>query len=409
MGKARLFWASAVDGGWLTERRAAFYPAVAIAGLALGLAIAFVFFPPDDGYEGRVRFGIDFVLPWSTAWLAANGRAADVYDFDILGPFQESFTGYPGVRLAFPYPPMYLLAVYPLSLLTSYWIGLGTWLSLTGAGYLWALWRAWPGWRTLWIGVASPVGFIVAINGQNGFLTAALMGGGLVLLPSRPVLAGVLLGAATIKPHIGILVPIAFIAARQWAAFAAAAATALALALAATGLFGLDAWRAYVLVMTQMTHLLDNEWLPLWKVQSVYAAAAVAGLPPAVGHGLQGTAFVAAAGAVAWAWRRNADHRLKTAALLFATPLATPYIHDYDLPFVAVGAACLCHYGAERGFRSYEKTLMAVLWLLPFFARTIAASAHITLTPWLMAAALALTLRRMADDSTIPKNRGFDA
>lgn len=47
---------------------------------------------------------------------------------------------------------------------------------------------------------------------QNGFLSAGLFGGALVLLERRPVLAGALFGLLTYKPHLGLLVPIVLIA-----------------------------------------------------------------------------------------------------------------------------------------------------------------------------------------------------
>ena len=46
-----------------------------------------------------------------------------------------------------------------------------------------------------------------ALVGQNGFLTAALIGGTLYLIPIRPVLAGICLGLLTYKPQYGLLFP----------------------------------------------------------------------------------------------------------------------------------------------------------------------------------------------------------
>ena len=54
--------------------------------------------------------------------------------------------------------------------------------------------------------------------GQNGFLTAALIGGTLYLMPVRPVLAGICLGLLTYKPQYGLLFPIVLVAAGHWRA-----------------------------------------------------------------------------------------------------------------------------------------------------------------------------------------------
>ena len=44
------------------------------------------------------------------------------------------------------------------------------------------------------LALAFPVVFTNTLVGQNGFLTAALIGGTLYLLPVRPILAGICLG-----------------------------------------------------------------------------------------------------------------------------------------------------------------------------------------------------------------------
>lgn len=408
MGWLGRFWAGVRDGRWLTKDRATHYPALILVGLTLGLTIGLAGLKWRGIEQTRdIKFGIDFVLSWSTARLAADGRAAIAYDIDQLSSFESGFSGYPDTSLSFFYPPTYFLAVYPLSFLTSYWLAFALWLSATGAGYLLALWKVLPNWRTLWIGAASPIVCVVIINGQNGFLSASLLGGGLVLLSTRPALAGVLIGLATIKPHLGILVPLALIAARQWTAFLSACAAAVLLALATAGVLGADIWRVYLDAGLHSDNLLTEEWLPTWKIQSFYAAAMTAGAPKLAAHGLQAAAFVGAAAAVIWTWRRNVDPRLKTTVLLFAAPIATPYVHDYDLPIVAIGMASYAAYGFERGFRPYEKTLLTLLWIQPFFARIVPYLAGVTLTPWIMAAALGMAVHRVAEDSKSGVRRSF--
>ena len=56
------------------------------------------------------------------------------------------------------------------------------------------------------LAIGFPVVFNNALVGQNGFLTASLIGGTLYLLPIRPMLAGVCLGLlelqAAIRPAV---------------------------------------------------------------------------------------------------------------------------------------------------------------------------------------------------------------
>ncbi|MFX8624471.1 glycosyltransferase family 87 protein, partial [Acinetobacter baumannii] len=77
---------------------------------------------------------------------------------------------------------------------------------------------------------AFPVVMFNALMGQNGCLTAALIGGTLYLMPKRPWLAGVCLGLLTYKPQYGLIFPLVLIAAGQWKTFASAALTGASVA-----------------------------------------------------------------------------------------------------------------------------------------------------------------------------------
>jgi len=109
---------------------------------------------------------------------------------------------------------------------------------------------------------------------------------------------------------------------------------------------------------------------------------------------LQGVTIVALGAALAWLWRSAAPYPLKAAALCLATILATPYSFDYDMMVLAPAIAFLAVDGFIRGFGPWEKTLLAVLWLAPLIARSVA---HVSLVPLgvpIMLALFVLILRR---------------
>src|SRR5207244_11228411 len=95
------------------------------------------------------------------------------------------------------------------------------------------------------LALAIPMAFINALVGQNGFLTAALIGGTLYLIPIRPVLAGICLGLLTYKPQYGLLFPIVLIAAGHWRVFISAGVTAVVLAPASWLALGTHSWLAF--------------------------------------------------------------------------------------------------------------------------------------------------------------------
>ena len=67
--------------------------------------------------------------------------------------------------------------------------------------------RARAGWLIAAV-LASPACLENILEHQNAALLTALIGGGLLLLPLRPRLGGVLIGLATIKPQLGLVLPL---------------------------------------------------------------------------------------------------------------------------------------------------------------------------------------------------------
>src|SRR5262249_51382679 len=79
-------------------------------------------------------------------------------------------------------------------------------------------------------------------TGQTGFLFAALIVGGFRLAANRPILSGALLGLASFKPQLGVLIPIALISARLWRGLGAAVLTVLILVVVRGLAFGWSLW-----------------------------------------------------------------------------------------------------------------------------------------------------------------------
>jgi Glycosyltransferase family 87 len=171
----------------------------------------------QDGLTDGIRraFGDDFINYWSGAYLAFHGRAAEVYDIQAFHAFEQSILGPHIHYYMYSYPPVLLVLTLPLALMP-YVPGLGVWLVATWYGFYRTL-KLTGSEGVLLLSVATPALFISAVGGQNGAMTAALLGGGLTLLDRRPVVAGVMLGLLAYKPHLALILPFAVIAGRRWA------------------------------------------------------------------------------------------------------------------------------------------------------------------------------------------------
>src|SRR5580693_8947577 len=205
-----------------------------------------VFFPVAFSAHGWIfdekGLGIptDFVNVWSAGRLVLDGHPALAYDWDIQKGVQVAVLGqsYEG-NFAWHYPPPFLFVAAVLAHFP-YAVAYVGWAAASFLPYLAAM-RAIVGrWFGLLLAAAFPVVFTNTLVGQNGFLTASLIGGTLVLMPRWPVLSGICLGLLSYKPQYGLLFPLVLIAAAQWRVFFTAAAVAAAMALASWFAFGTE-------------------------------------------------------------------------------------------------------------------------------------------------------------------------
>ena len=108
---------------------------------------------------------------------------------------------------------------------------------------------------------------------------------------------------------------------------------------------------------------------------------------------IQGVVSAASIAATCWL-ARHAAANVRNAAAMAAAMLSTPYVLDYDFVVLGVGCAFLAAEGIKRGFLDYDKSLLALIWVAPMFARS---AGTFLLVPLGQAAALArliLALRR---------------
>jgi len=245
------------------------------------------------------------------------------------------------------------------------------------------------------LAAAFPAVFVNLSHGHNGFLSAALMGAALVTLDRRPIAAGVLFGLLVYKPQFGLMVPFVLAATGRWRTFATAATTAVLLVLLATLAFGVQVWEAFG-VSTQFTRVVVLEaGDPGWhKIQSTFSWVRMWGGSIAVAYMLQAAVSLAVGATLIWLWRSTASFALKACALCLSAMLASPYGYDYDMMILAPAIAFLASDAMSQGWRPWEKTLLAVLWLMPIAARQIALATFIPLGVIAMIAVYIAILRR---------------
>ncbi len=382
------------EAPWVTGRRIRDYSTILIAAYAAAALWALAGQGPNDPLSRPV--GTDFLSFWTVSSALHGGEARAVYSPAALAALEHAVdpTAAGDLFYAWAYPPIALLIVYPLALLPYLW-SLAAWLAAGLAAYLAALWRILPRRLTLWAGLAFPAVFVCLAHGQNGLLTAALLGWGLLLLEQRPAPAGILIGLLAFKPQLGLIVPIALAAGGHWRTILAAAATVAALAVLSLAMFGVDAWSDFAASLPFARTMLEQGLVPYYKMQSAFAAARLAGSGIPLAYAVQGAITLAAVGLVVWVWRKPTRQDLKNAVLMTAAPLATPFVLDYDLTLLAFPVAWLTANGLRSGALPWERTTLVAICLAPLILRGGALLTHVVVTPWLEAALLLVLAMRV--------------
>lgn len=386
------------SGDWLTGERLSSFPRMLLGVIVIA---TLVWIGLSDGLidpNGK-PLGTDFSNVYAAGELTLKGEPEAAYDparqhaaeVKVFGGRAVPFYGW-------HYPPLFLFAAAALALLPYGW-ALLAWMAFTLPLYLTVIRAILPRSETLVIAVAFPAVFINLGHGQNGFLTAALLGGGLLLLDRKPIVAGILIGLLAYKPQFGVLIPLVLAASGRWQVFAAAAATVVAASAAAYAVFGIESWIAFG-ESTGFTRqvVLEAGGTGWQKIQSIFSAARMWGASVEIAYIAQFTVGALIAASLVWLWRSPAAFPLKAAALATGSLLATPYVLDYDMVVLAVSIAFLAAHGLDRGFRDYEISGLAAAWVAPLIARSVAGAIYLPLGLLVMTALYVVIMRRAASD-----------
>lgn len=396
------FWQGLRSGEWLTPARARGYSLILLGICTLAIA---GWIAASDGLIDRngKPLGTDFSNVYAAGSLTWQGRPAEAYQPALQHAEEQAVFG--GREVPFYgwlYPPFFFSVAFLVASLPYAW-GLAIWLAASLAAYLAAMRAILPRPETLLIAAAFPAVFINIGHGQNGFLTAALLGGALHWLDRRPWLAGVLIGLLAYKPQFGVLIPVALLAGGRWSTIGAAVATIAALLAVSFVTLGGGVWHAFADSMTfTQTVVLEQGGIGWEKIQSVFSAMRMWGAGVHLAYAVQIALALMLAASLAWLWRSNAAFELKASALATASLLATPYVLDYDLVALAVGIAFFVRHGLSRSFRTFEISLLAADWMVPLLSRGVAGATGIPLGLLVLLALYVFTLRRaLIDRATI--------
>lgn len=291
---------------------------------------------PQPAFANR-----DMANYWLAGKLALAGDVTPLFRQETHQAALEAAFGLQGMEIRnWSYPPPFLFVVLPLGLMP-YPAAYAVFLLATGGWFLWTV-------RSLvrnrdGDGSGSGFGLVAAlllpflvlqvIAGQNGFFFGAAFLQALLWRGSRPMAAGLMIALLTLKPQLGILVPVLLLAERRFAAIIWAAIFAALLAGLSLLVFGPGIWRAFFADTLPYQRLVASHWegLFLTMMPTWFAALRALGISADLALALHlALTLPLGLAALAALWRAP-DDWTRARLVLAATFVLTPYAFNYDL------------------------------------------------------------------------------
>ena len=310
--------------------------------------------------DGQEAFFIDFIAFWTAARLALAGEAMTVWDeaaFKIAQTVQYADTA----RMPWFYPATWHMVITPIGALP-FSIGWGGLVVVSLALHIAALRRVtracWP------LAVSCPAVLLSTMLGNNAILFAACLALALHLQLSNPRAAagpGLLIAVLTMKPSLGITIPIALAMGGFWRTMAWTAGAAIALAIPATLIFGLEHWEAFFgglsSAMARVTETSNEASIMIsWYSICHYLGWDGIALPVHI------AGVVVMAVLLALVWRRGEAAGLwRAATLMIAVSLSSPHAFYYELVYTMAGLA----FAMAAGMGVVGWSILALLWIAP--------------------------------------------
>ncbi|MBB5684126.1 glycosyltransferase family 87 protein [Sphingobium boeckii] len=316
--------------------------------------------------NSQALIGRDFINIWHGGQEALHHGAAGVYDRDIYRKTLFEKAGFAGLY-AYSYPPHMLLLSLPFGM-TGYLVALAAWLILTFGLFCHAA-RPWlrdlglPGWA----GLILPATIVNIWAGHFGFLIGALALYGWRRAENNPMRSGLAFAVMTVKPHMGILVPLVLAMKRQWkTAYWAAAGTGalVALSILVFGSWSWTTWLSSTLSfqagLIEIVPTQPYSYMMPTSGRMLYALTRDPGLVM-IGQIVIGFYAVAT---LIWAHKRSVPIRDLGLLSIVAIPLILPYSFNYDMVALCVVAlVCAARFGVK--WYSPDRAVYAAAFMIP--------------------------------------------
>jgi alpha-1,2-mannosyltransferase len=261
--------------------------------------------------------------------------------------------------------------------------------------FLFVLYRIFPSYLTPIIAIVFSGTFFNFWHGQNGFLFTSLLGGGLLLLDSYPVVAGILFGFLACKPHLAILVPFALLAGRRWMTLYSMIATATIITIASLIIFGWQAWIAFFNNAPFAKEMLEKRIAPWNIVFTPFATLKMLGFSNSVAYTGQFITASLSIVIVCYFWHCKYEPAIQNSILVLGTLFFSPYVFVYDSTLLLIPIAYMIWMGCTTEWLHGELAILFLTLAMPFLAVMIGLKTKIQIAPFVLLALFLFMIRRL--------------
>jgi hypothetical protein len=324
----------------------------------------------------------DFVSFYAAGHLANGPDPVLVYDRAAHHAAEQAATASNTPYVFFFYPPVFLLLCGPLAHLP-YLVAFLLLEGMTGTALLLVLAATLRRSDNFWLLPVlsfSPLFWAIGM-GQNSCLSAALLGGGCLLLERRrDFTAGLVFSLLLFKPHLGLLLPVALLASKRWRAVFGAALGVCALVSLSILCFGFASWLAFSSALLRASgEFARQQVVPFAMLASTYGSARLIGFAQMPATLLEFAVDLFVATCIWRHWRRCSPQQYEVGfgMLVSGTLMVMPVVLFYDTTMLLVSAAWTVR-AASRGISVHVGWLVAA-WLFGLVGYSTSRAIHLPL------------------------------
>ncbi len=290
---------------------------------------------PDQD-ECVARF-VDFHAIWGAARLALDFNPIAAFNRETL---EQAYSACGTVNLYWLYPAPMAVAIMPLGALPFIPAYVGFQFVSIGLLAL-CLRRYFPDDLTALFAIAfAPAWLPALLVGQFTILwCVGLLAAISAMRQDRHILAGLFFALLTLKPTLGLLIPIVLLADRRYLTIIAATVITVVLHAGATAIYGFAYFTRWIEVSSNHGASIAAFFAESQSMSSFAALIARLGAPTEIAIYSNIALLIVMVPILFWAWRKygaQSDHAC--ALLCAAIPLSTPYLWHYDAGISALVA-----------------------------------------------------------------------